>query len=124
MTKNNTMTTIQINEFGSPEVLKSVETETPSPQPGEILIKNLAIGVNYSDILRRKNTYFMPTPLPYVLGAEAVGEVVSLGEGVDAPPFHLEAAYWLSCLLVAVMQNISLQMPNIVFPYLLILTQK
>ena len=79
------MQQIQMQDYGSPEVLKLVETEIPSPKAGEVLVKVKTIGVNYSDILRRKNTYFQETPLPFVLGTEAVGEIVSVGEGVTIP---------------------------------------
>jgi NADPH2:quinone reductase len=83
MTK--TMLQVQLSRYGSPDELKLVETTIPQPQAGEVLIKVKAIGVNYSDTLRRRNLYFQPTPLPYVLGSEAVGEIVSVGEGVAAP---------------------------------------
>ncbi|GAA0873270.1 zinc-binding dehydrogenase [Gangjinia marincola] len=81
----NKMQQIRIEDYGSPEVLKIVETEIPSPNAGEVLVKVKTIGVNYSDILRRENTYFQETPLPYVLGTEAVGEIVAVGEGVTVP---------------------------------------
>lgn len=79
------MKQIQMQEYGAPEVLKLVETEIPTPNTGEVLVKVKTIGVNYSDTLRRKNTYFQDTPLPFVLGSEAVGDIVSVGEGVTAP---------------------------------------
>jgi NADPH2:quinone reductase len=79
------MKQVRINQYGAPEVLQLVETAIPQPKAGEVLIHVEAIGVNYSDILRRKNAYFMPTPLPFVLGTEAVGKIVSVGEGVTAP---------------------------------------
>ncbi|PTX58525.1 NADPH2:quinone reductase [Kordia periserrulae] len=79
------MKQVQMQDYGSPEVLKLVETEIPTPNAGEVLIKVKTIGVNYSDILRRKNTYFQETPLPFVLGTEAVGEIVAVGEGVTIP---------------------------------------
>lgn len=79
------MKQIQMQEYGAPEVLKLVETEIPTPNAGEVLVKVKTIGVNYSDTLRRKNTYFQDTPLPFVLGSEAVGDIVSVGEGVTAP---------------------------------------
>lgn len=72
MTMNHTMTQVLMDDFGSAEVLKTVENKIPSPQPGELLIKVLAAGVNYSDVLRRRNTYFMPTPL--------LGEITSVFE--------------------------------------------
>jgi len=79
------MKQIQMQDYGSPQVLQLVETEIPTPKAGEVLVKAKAIGVNYSDILRRKNTYFQETPLPFVLGTEVVGEIVSVGEGVTIP---------------------------------------
>lgn len=86
------MQQVQFTAYGEAEVLSIVETALPQPGPGELLIRIEAAGINYSDILRRRNTYFMPTPLPYVLGAEAVGQVAGRGEDVaDAPPFQAGA---------------------------------
>ncbi len=76
---------ISFSNFGDPEVLQLIESELPAAAPGELLLQISAIGVNYSDILRRRNRYFMPTPLPFVLGSEAVGTVLAVGEGVGAP---------------------------------------
>ena len=75
---------VQISSYGSADVLQLTTGDIPSLQNNEVLIKVQAIGVNYSDILRRRNTYFMPTPLPYILGVEAVGIIEELGEGVSA----------------------------------------
>lgn len=83
MTK--TMKQVQFRQYGSSEALTLVETKIPQPNPGEVIVKAKAIGVNYSDTLRRRNKYFQPTPLPYVLGSEAVGEIIAVGEGVLAP---------------------------------------
>ena len=77
---------IILPQYGSPEVLLWRDAQLPSPKAGEVIVKTEAIGVNYSDTLRRRNLYFQPTPLPYVLGAEVVGEIVQTGEGVE-PPF-------------------------------------
>jgi len=79
------MKQVQITDYGTAEVLRLIETDIPVPAPGQILLEVKAAGVNFSDILRRRNTYFMPTPLPYILGAEAVGNIVELGEGVGEP---------------------------------------
>jgi NADPH2:quinone reductase len=79
------MKQVQLNQFGSPDELTLVEVNIPQPQSGEVLIKVEAIGVNYSDTLRRRNEYFQPTPLPYVLGSEAVGQIISMGENVESP---------------------------------------
>jgi NADPH2:quinone reductase len=77
---------IVLSQYGSPDVLLWTDAQLPSPKAGEVIIKTEAIGVNYADTLRRRNKYFQPTPLPYVLGSEAVGEIVQTGEGVQ-PPF-------------------------------------
>ena len=76
---------VLISEYGAPEVLTVVEADVPRPKPGEVILQTEAIGVNYSDTLRRRNQYFMPTPLPYVLGSEVVGEIIAVGEGVASP---------------------------------------
>lgn len=76
---------VSFTEYGKPEVLKLTNATITKPDAGEVVIKVSAVGVNYSDILRRKNTYFMPTPLPYILGAEAVGVIEEVGEGVEQP---------------------------------------
>ncbi len=79
------MKKMQLTQYGVPEVLQLTEAPIPQPKAGEVLFKIQAIGVNYSDILRRKNTYFQPTPLPYTLGHEAVGIIEAVGEGVNEP---------------------------------------
>ena len=83
------MRQIQISEYGAPDVLKLVEVSIPQPKTGELLIKVEAAGVNYADVLRRKNNYFMPTPLPYVLGTEAVGKISAVGKGIDSAAFQI-----------------------------------
>lgn len=94
MTK--TMKQIRLDQFGSPGELKWVETNIPQAKAGEVLIRVEAIGVNYSDTLRRRNLYFQATPLPYVLGSEAVGQIVSAGDGVTEP--YIEGARVLAIL--------------------------
>ncbi|WP_046246544.1 quinone oxidoreductase family protein [Hymenobacter terrenus] len=79
------MKQVQIQAYGSPDVLQVVGAGIPVPAPGQVLVKVEAVGVNYADLLRRRNTYFAPTPLPNVLGNEAVGAIVAVGAGVGAP---------------------------------------
>ena len=80
------MQAVQISEYGSPEVLTVVDIPVPAPGPGQILVKVKAAGVNFSDVIRRRNDpYPDATPLPFVLGGEVAGTVVTWGEGVDQP---------------------------------------
>lgn len=81
------MRVVQIDRYGTPDVLVMREVPTPEPAAGEILIKVESAAVNYSDLMRRSNTrYPFPTPLPFVPGSEIAGTVAALGAGVSNPP--------------------------------------
>jgi NADPH2:quinone reductase len=71
---------VRMDTHGGPEVLKLVQTERQGPAPGEVGIRQTAIGFNYIDVYQRKGIY--PMPLPTGLGHEAVGVVERIGEGV------------------------------------------
>ena len=71
-----------IREFGDVDVLKYEEVPTPKPRPGQIVIKVLAAGINRFDHYIREGSVVPELPFPHVLGADAVGEVSELGEGV------------------------------------------
>jgi NADPH2:quinone reductase len=68
--------------FGGPEVLRLEEVPDPTPGPGEVLLANEAIGLNFADVYRRRGTYHLAGAPPYIAGYEAAGTVVALGEGV------------------------------------------
>ena len=80
------MLVAQVARQGGPEF--TVETvPTPSPGPGQVLIKVESAGVNFSDVKRRRgDAYPFPTSFPFVPGGEIAGTVVAHGPGVDAPP--------------------------------------
>ncbi len=69
---------------GGPEVLVSVKRPVPTPGAGDVLIRVAAAGVNRPDVLQRKGGYPPPPGAPSIMGLEVAGEVVALGEGVDA----------------------------------------
>ncbi len=71
-----------IHRFGDESVLTYQDLETPRPRPGHLLIKVLAAGVNRLDHYLREGSVVPDLPFPHVLGADAVGEVAELGEGV------------------------------------------
>ncbi|WP_040208757.1 quinone oxidoreductase family protein [Neobacillus jeddahensis] len=74
------MRVVQLTEYGGPEVLRLVDLNRPSPTGREVLIEIKAIGVNYADTARREGKYVVPTPLPFIPGAEIAGVVVEVGE--------------------------------------------
>ena len=76
------MKAIRISRTGGPDVLDCVELPTPSPGPGEVLVKASAIGVNYFDTMIRTGRYRWMPKLPFVPGNEMSGEVTAVGPGV------------------------------------------
>lgn len=78
---------VRFHELGGPEVLKLEETDIPSPQDGEVLIKVKALGLNRAEALFRAGNYLEKAVLPSKLGYEASGVVESVGKGVtDVSP--------------------------------------
>lgn len=75
---------IRIYVHGGPEVLKLEDVAMPEPGPGEALIRQTAIGLNYADVYFRVGLY--QAPLPTSLGVEGAGEVLAVGDGVTE--FH------------------------------------
>ncbi|HVY33360.1 MAG TPA: quinone oxidoreductase [Caulobacteraceae bacterium] len=74
------MMIVEMTQVGGPEVLGLVERPAPTPGPGEILIRQKAVGLNFIDTYYRSGLY--PMPLPGVLGSEGAGVVEDVGEGV------------------------------------------
>ncbi len=73
------MKAVRIHEHGGAEVLRYEEIPTPSPGPGEALVRVEAAGVNFIDIYYRQGLY--KASLPLTGGQEAAGIVESLGPG-------------------------------------------
>src|SRR5512145_893286 len=76
---------IAIDRFGGPEVLQARVVPDSAPDPGEVRIRQTAIGVNFTDVHGRRGDYALlrAMPMPLVLGLEAAGVVEAVGEGVE-----------------------------------------
>jgi NADPH2:quinone reductase len=74
------MKAIRITETGGPDVMKLVDVDVERPGPGQVRVRQTAIGLNYIDTYHRSGLY--PVPLPSGLGLEAAGVVEEVGEGV------------------------------------------
>ncbi|MGF7215306.1 NADPH2:quinone reductase [Spirosoma lacussanchae] len=85
------MRAIQFAQTGGPDVLTLVDLPTPTPGPGEALIRLTAIGINYIDTYHRTGLY--PVPLPYVPGSEGAGVIEAVGEGVTDLSVGQRVAY-------------------------------
>ncbi len=71
---------IVIRNLGGPEVLKLEDVPLGAPGPGEVQIRQAAVGLNFIDVYFRTGLY--KTDLPFVPGKEGAGTVTALGEGV------------------------------------------
>jgi NADPH:quinone reductase len=71
----------QLTQTGGPDVILWVDIDLPPPGPGEVRMRNTAIGLNFIDTYHRSGLY--PLALPSGLGIEAAGVIEAVGEGVD-----------------------------------------
>ena len=79
------MKAVRVHQFNMDVPMRVDEVEDAKPEPGEVLIKAGAVGVNPVDLAIRaaKHPYAKLVTPPYVPGAEAAGEIIALGEGVE-----------------------------------------
>lgn len=75
------MNAIVVHAHGGPDVLSFEAVSERWPGPGEVLVANRAIGLNFIDTYYRTGLYTPPS-LPYVPGGEGAGEIEAVGEGV------------------------------------------
>ena len=71
---------IRVHEAGGPEVLHWEEVEVGGPGPGQVRLRQLAVGLNYIDVYHRTGLY--PQQLPFTPGTEGAGTVEAVGEDV------------------------------------------
>ncbi|MBI4194764.1 MAG: quinone oxidoreductase [Betaproteobacteria bacterium] len=71
---------IRIHETGGPEKLKWEEVEVGAPGPGQVRVRNTAVGLNFVDTYQRSGLY--PMALPFILGSEGAGVVEAVGPKV------------------------------------------
>src|SRR5262244_3567344 len=69
--------------FGGPEVLEAAQEEVPEPGRGEVLVRELAAGVSFADLLMREGIHPEKTTPPFTPGWDIVGVVEKTGEGVS-----------------------------------------
>ena len=75
------MKAIKIEKNGSPEVMKIEEITLGKPRNDEVLMKHVAIGLNYIDNYHRSGLY--PLKLPTGIGLEASGIIKEVGPNVS-----------------------------------------
>ncbi|MDV3123556.1 quinone oxidoreductase [Mycobacterium sp. 21AC1] len=71
---------IKVHECGGPDVLEYEEIDVTEPGPGQVLVRNDAVGLNFLDTYLRSGRYAAATP--FVPGHEGAGVVERVGAGV------------------------------------------
>jgi NADPH2:quinone reductase len=78
-----TMRALQQTSLNGPQDLRLItDAPVPVPDPGEVLIRVTAAGVNFADISQARGTFLGGPQPPYLAGFEAAGEIVAVGETV------------------------------------------
>ena len=89
-----TMPAACIDRVGGP--IRIAALPVPRPGPTDVLVRVAASGVNHVDLFVRSGAYRTHTPLPFVIGRDAVGSVVEVGAGVAA--FAVGDRVWCNSL--------------------------
>jgi NADPH2:quinone reductase len=76
---------VQLKCFGGPDALEVVDAPLPTAGRGEVRVRVLASGVEYTDVVIRRHLYpqTMRRQPPFVLGYNVIGEIDQLGDGVS-----------------------------------------
>ncbi|SPF07292.1 quinone oxidoreductase family protein [Streptomyces sp. MA5143a] len=74
------MRALQVTRPGRPDVLAVTDLPRPEAAPGQAVVRNEAVGLNFIDVYFRDGTY--PTAYPFVPGQEAAAVVTAVGDGV------------------------------------------
>lgn len=76
------MKAIQVHQFGNFEAIKLEEIAIKSPQPGQVIVRVYAAGVNPADWYVVNGLFQIPPALPVTPGFEAAGEVIAVHDSV------------------------------------------
>ncbi|SFP56941.1 quinone oxidoreductase family protein [Sphingomonas rubra] len=84
---------VTIDRTGGPDVMRNepVDAAALIPGPGEVRVRQTAVGLNFIDTYQRSGLY--PVALPSGLGAEAAGVVEAVGDGVTDLAVGRRVAY-------------------------------
>jgi NADPH:quinone reductase-like Zn-dependent oxidoreductase len=74
---------VQINRFGGPEELEVVDAPLPTAGRGEVRVRLLAAGIEYTEVTIRRHLYpWVRRRPPFVMGYDLVGQIDQIGAGV------------------------------------------
>jgi len=78
---------------GGVEVLEWRDIPTPDPGPGEVLLHQTKVGLNFIDVYMTSGVYPFPADGPQIPGGEAAGIVAAIGDGVTGFKIGDRVAY-------------------------------
>jgi NADPH2:quinone reductase len=73
---------VVVERLGGPEALSVTDYPDPVAEPGQVVVRVAAAGVNFRDIYERTGIGAYATPTPFISGAEGAGTVIAAGAGV------------------------------------------
>ncbi len=76
------MSAVEITEFGGPDVLRICRRPVPRPGPDELLVRITAAGVNRPDVMQRQGGYAPPPGASDIPGLELAGTIQAIGSKV------------------------------------------
>jgi NADPH:quinone reductase len=76
------MKAVVVARAGGPEVLEVRDVPEPVAQPGEVIVRVEAVGVNFADTMSTRGVYKSTPPPPFISGREFAGVVEGTGERV------------------------------------------
>lgn len=96
---------VRVHKQGGPEVLAYEDVDVPPPGPGELRVRQHAIGLNFIDTYFRSGLYKV-AKMPFIVGNEGAGEVTAVGPGVTN--FHVgdRVGYYLPLGCYAAERNV------------------
>jgi NADPH2:quinone reductase len=98
---------VRIHKLGGPEVLTYEDIQLKEPGPGEVRVKQSAIGLNFIDTYFRTGLYPAPGGLPMIPGNEGAGTVTAVGSGVTEFKVGDRIAYGTAVGSYAAERNIA-----------------
>jgi len=72
----------RFHQHGGPEVLRFEDVEVGVPGPGQVRMRNVAVAVNYRDVLMRRGVHAVKS-LPSGIGLESAGVIEAVGPDVS-----------------------------------------
>ncbi|MFT8466510.1 MAG: alcohol dehydrogenase catalytic domain-containing protein [Liquorilactobacillus satsumensis] len=78
------MFAIQIRDYGAVDVFEEVETPRPKIKPKQVLVKQHAVAIDPYDVKFRQGLMGKDQQPPIVTGSSVAGEVVAVGDKVQA----------------------------------------